>query len=171
MASGGAMTTSVLAGSTLISKHNNKHGRAAAFDGHLHVRGDEQRHRGQPVTIAGGALVVDGWQRGGGRGLTWADLNTRASIVGSADARSEKILPEGEVHDSSDIRAEVQSTPEDVGIVWADEEDERIENEIAVNLVRGAPYRNAVQFGLEEKGANPELESNSMAGNRDVSKG
>ncbi|GAB2303344.1 hypothetical protein Dimus_037336 [Dionaea muscipula] len=38
---------------------------------------------------------------------------------------------EGEVHDSSDIRAEVRSTPEDVGIMRADEEDERIENEIA----------------------------------------
>ncbi|GAB2265468.1 hypothetical protein Dimus_000522 [Dionaea muscipula] len=100
-------------------------------------------------------------------GATRADVNPRVSIVGSAGAQNEKVLPDEEVHVFSDSRADVQSTLEGLGIVWADEEDEQIENVVAVDLVRGAPYRTAVQSSLEEKGANSDLESNPMAGNRD----
>ncbi|GAB2299218.1 hypothetical protein Dimus_033289 [Dionaea muscipula] len=48
-------------------------------------------------------------------GLSREDLSTRASIVGSAAARSEKGLPEGEVHDCSDNHADVQNALEDWG--------------------------------------------------------
>ncbi|GAB2293633.1 hypothetical protein Dimus_027846 [Dionaea muscipula] len=106
-------------------------------------------------------------------GLARSEL-PRASIAGSVGTRPEKDVSEEEDRSGVDVRPGNVRVQGDLGVMWADEENELIGNEVGWDPRMGAHYCSALQSGLKENRVEDEIsrhDSNPMAGIRDVKSG